>query len=150
MHTFTCNYYMYKGFTIRHTVMQNEEMARQCLHVHVRLLVLTTAFFCARLPVFVYFIDSSKYTSIPYFSKPWGWIFNPAPQFSRLGIQVSLTVQCLFVWAIYNYMVVFLSVFLKLVNYVNVFPCIVSCVYCTYLQCCTLPHRLSLQYHYQG
>ena len=72
------------------------------------------------------YLDYSRY--IYSFSKPWGCyvcmcvckfyecflsleavcvclyacrckIFNPPPQFSRLGIQVSLAIICLFVWA---------------------------------------------------
>ena len=60
-----------------------------------------------------------------------GWpqkIFNPPPQFSRLGIQVSIAIICLFVWAMVGWLhyLSFLSYFFKLVCYARVFPCIYS------------------------
>ena len=42
------------------------------------------------------------------------------PSFSRLGIQVSLAIICLFVWAMVGWVT---SYFLKLVCYAHVFPC---------------------------
>ena len=52
--------------------------------------------------------------------------FNPPSQFSRLGIQVSLAIICLFVWAMVGWVALpFFSFlfFFKLVCYVHVFPC---------------------------
>ena len=59
-------------------------------------------------------------------------MFNPPPQFSRLGIQVSLACYiCLFVWAMVGWVTLpfFSFCFLKLVCYVHVFPrtCTCSC-----------------------
>ena len=52
-------------------------------------------------------------------------IFNPPPQFSRLGIQVSLAIYvCLSgLWLGGLLHLSFLSDFLKLVCYAHVFPC---------------------------
>ena len=52
--------------------------------------------------------------------------FNPPSQFSRLGIQVSLAIICLFVWAMVGWVALpFFSFlfFFKLVCYAHVFPC---------------------------
>ena len=50
-------------------------------------------------------------------------IFNPPSQFSRLGIQVSLAIICLFVWAMVGWVALpFFSLF-KLMCYAHVFPC---------------------------
>ena len=53
-------------------------------------------------------------------------IFNPLSQFSRLGIQVSLAIICLFVWAMVGWVAL---PFFKLVCYAHVFPCIILYVY---------------------
>ena len=61
--------------------------------------------------------------------------FNPPSQFSRLGIQASLAIICLFVWAMGGWVALpFFSFlfFFKLVCYAHVFPCTCTCT-CTYV-----------------
>ena len=56
-------------------------------------------------------------------------IFNPPPQFSRLGIRVSLAIYVclsgLWLGGLLHHS--FLSYFFKLVCYAHVFPCIYAC-----------------------
>ena len=68
-------------------------------------------------------------------------IFNPPSQFSRLGIQVSLAIICLFVWAMVGWVALSFLFFFKLVCYAHVFPCIYMCAHVhVYVQnVCVIP-----------
>ena len=80
--------------------------------------------------------------------------FNPLPQFSRLGIQVSLAIYvCLSgLWLSGLLHLSFLSDFLKLVCYAHVFPCSCTCMYmahvfpCMRRMTCTITR---IEHHFQ-
>ena len=71
-------------------------------------------------------------------------------QFSKLGIQVSLAIICLFVWAMVGWVALpFFSFlfFFKLVCYAHVFPCIGNHYLCPYMSI-PLNNNVYMNYYY--